>query len=223
MLKVAAQGSPDRLHVQGVAARARDLALAFNADRALLEAAPGCTPSLTFPSRQNRAPRSRRSSLPARCPACGPWDQVRLFTDGSWGLDWALRIVLHDGGVIRSSATADMIARHLGRPEMVAAIRQAAERHDILAILTGARAKKGQPPVAGLYADPGGKPWLREWTGTEWSPFLQLHPDDTDPTLRQLAVDVVRSGAGGPAAGVNLRGKSRIGRATAIAPRPGTS
>jgi len=86
---------------------------------------------------------------------------------------------------------------------MVAAIRQAAERHDILAILTGTRAKKGQPPVAGLYADPGGKPWVREWTGTEWSPFLQLHPDDTDPTLRQLAADVVRSGAGGPAAGVN--------------------
>lgn len=33
------------------------------------------------------------------------------------------------------------------------------------------------PPVApGFYPDPGGKAAIREWTGTEWSPFLRDYP-----------------------------------------------
>jgi hypothetical protein len=70
------------------------------------------------------------------------WDQVRLFTDGSWrwvANTWALRIELHDGRAITSVATADIDGMHPGRPEMVAAIRQAAEWHDILAVFTGPR------------------------------------------------------------------------------------
>jgi hypothetical protein len=56
------------------------------------------------------------------------WDQVRLFTDGSWmGKFWALRIELRDGRVISSTAAADIDGLHPGRLEMVAAIRQAAE------------------------------------------------------------------------------------------------
>src|SRR6516225_5631181 len=33
----------------------------------------------------------------------------------------------------------------------------------------------GPPVGAGVYPDPGGA-GIREWTGTEWSPFLRGHP-----------------------------------------------
>jgi len=36
--------------------------------------------------------------------------------------------------------------------------------------------RRGKPGAAGLYADPGGKLGLREWTGTEWSPDLLVDP-----------------------------------------------
>jgi hypothetical protein len=32
------------------------------------------------------------------------------------------------------------------------------------------------PQDAGLYHDPAGEPGVREWTGTQWSPFLQVDP-----------------------------------------------
>jgi hypothetical protein len=34
---------------------------------------------------------------------------------------------------------------------------------------------------AGLYHDPGGKPGLRDWTGTEWSPYLHVDPASGKP------------------------------------------
>jgi hypothetical protein len=107
------------------------------------------------------------------------WDQVRFFTDGSWGEDgkWVLRIVLRDGGVIQAAATL----RDEARPETLAAIRQAAARHAVPAVLTGTPLKQGQPHRAGLYVDPGGKPGLREWTGTKWSPFLHVDPASSGP------------------------------------------
>jgi hypothetical protein len=46
--------------------------------------------------------------------------------------------------------------------------------------------KRGEPDAAGLYADPGGKPGLRQWTGTEWSPFLQVDPASRAVGVREL-------------------------------------
>jgi hypothetical protein len=63
----------------------------------------------------------------------------------------------------------------------LAAVREAAARHAVPALLTGTPVREGEPDTAGLYADPGGKLGLREWTGTEWSPFLRVDPDSSGP------------------------------------------
>jgi len=68
------------------------------------------------------------------------------------------------------------------RPEALTAIRQAAERHAIPAVLTGTRARSGTPIDPGFYPDSGGKLGLREWSGTEWSPFLQVDPASSGPS-----------------------------------------
>jgi hypothetical protein len=83
------------------------------------------------------------------------WDQVRLLTDGSWRGQWALRIERHRGRAVTCTATADADRQLPGRPEMVAAIRQAAGRHDIPTALTGPteRAVSAQPTVTELDAD----------------------------------------------------------------------
>ena len=55
----------------------------------------------------------------------------------------------------------------------------------------------GPPVGAGVYPDPGGA-GIREWTGTEWSPFLRGHPVghgsadgwDPAPTWSPLPPDV---------------------------------
>jgi hypothetical protein len=83
-----------------------------------------------------------------------------------------LCIVLHNGRVIPAHATELEGAR----PETLAAIRQAAARHAVPAVLTGVPARRGRPRKAGRYVDPGGKLGLREWTGTEWSPDLWVDP-----------------------------------------------
>jgi len=85
--------------------------------------------------------------------------------------------MLHNRREIRAGATG----RGGARPETLATIRQAAARHAVPAGLTGVPVKQGQPDAAGLYANPGGKPGLREWTGTEWSPYLQVDPASSGP------------------------------------------
>jgi hypothetical protein len=60
---------------------------------------------------------------------------------------------------------------------MLAVIRREAAAHSIPAVLTGGRVLDGPPGKdAGLYHDPAGEPGVREWTGTHWSPFLQVDP-----------------------------------------------
>jgi hypothetical protein len=106
------------------------------------------------------------------------WPEVRCLADGSVsrgeaGRVWALGIVLGDGRVVTASGTAR--GKRDARPETLAAIRQAAERHAIPAELTGTagkRGSRGSPANPGLYPDPGGQPGLRRWDGRQWSPFL---------------------------------------------------
>jgi hypothetical protein len=111
------------------------------------------------------------------------WDDVRWFADGQVGSGdsrgWALAIVLRNGYEITASGTSNKTG--YARAGTLTAIRQAAERHAIPAVLTGTLLKSGEPDLAGLYRDPGGKPGLREWTGTEWSPFLKLDPAGSGP------------------------------------------
>ena len=88
--------------------------------------------------------------------------------------------MLHDGRKITAEGTSD---QRTARPETLAAIRQAAERHAVPAVLTGTTdaVHRGEPDAAGLYPDPGGKPALRQWTGAGWSPFLQADPASSGP------------------------------------------
>ena len=68
--------------------------------------------------------------------------------------------------------------------EMLTDIRQAAERYDLPAELTGS--VPAEPPgVAGLYTDPGGQEGVRYWGGGEWSPLLpaDLDGDKQVPTF----------------------------------------
>jgi hypothetical protein len=112
------------------------------------------------------------------------WHEVRRFEDGSesgrrgrhW---WALRIVLHDGRVIIADGTSSL--KTAARPETLSAIRQAAERHAVPAVFTGKESALDAPMPAGLYHDPGGKPGLRDWTGTAWSPYLHVDPASGEP------------------------------------------
>ena len=99
------------------------------------------------------------------------WDEVLWFRDGR-SAGWALAIELHDGGAVTAEATSNRKA--IARPETLTAIRNAAERYAVPAVLTGTPASSGPPGEPGLYTDPGGKLGLRQWSGTEWSPFLQV-------------------------------------------------
>jgi hypothetical protein len=115
------------------------------------------------------------------------WNEVHWFRDGLGIRDfdhrgpvWALEIVLHDGRKITAEGTS---GQQTARPETLAAIRQAAERHAVPAVLTGTTdaVHRGEPDAAGLYPDPGGKPALRQWTGTGWAPFLRVDPASSGP------------------------------------------
>jgi hypothetical protein len=107
------------------------------------------------------------------------WDDVRWFRDGEHfhlsrrlrSDGWALAIVLKDGSVVIPDATRK--TRQASRETMLA-VRQAARHHAIPAVLTGRPVGVKPDPAdkPGLYPDPGGEPGLREWTGTEWLPFL---------------------------------------------------
>jgi hypothetical protein len=109
------------------------------------------------------------------------WEEIGWFRDG-WHVPesgkpgWMLHIVLASGRVqpVTETWTA---GRTEAPPELLALIRHAATAHSIPAVLTGGRVHVGLPGKdARLCYDPAGEPGLREWTGTEWSPFLQVDP-----------------------------------------------
>jgi hypothetical protein len=109
------------------------------------------------------------------------WDEIGWFRDGwhapeSGKPGWMLHIVLA-GGRVKQVTETWTAGRTEAPPQMLALIRHAAAAHSIPAVLTGGKVHDGLPGKnAGLYYDPAGEPGLREWTGTEWSPFLQVDP-----------------------------------------------
>jgi hypothetical protein len=117
----------------------------------------------------------RRRKSPARLLS---WDEIGWFRDG-WSESnpgWVLQIVLVGGSVEQATGTWAP-GRAQPPAEMLAVIRRAAAAHSIPAVLTGGRVLDGVPGQdAGLYHDPAGEPGVREWTGTQWSPFLQVDP-----------------------------------------------
>ena len=107
------------------------------------------------------------------------WEEISWFRDG-WHVPerekpgWVLDIVLAGG---RVEHAVGIWGPGEAAPKRLALIRRAAAAHSIPAVLTGGRVHGGLPGKdAGLYYDPAGEPGLREWTGTEWSPFLQVDP-----------------------------------------------
>jgi hypothetical protein len=119
-----------------------------------------------------------RLTAPARLLA---WEEIGWFRDGwhapgSERPGWALHVVLAGGRVEQATETWTAGGTQ-APPEILALIRRAAAAHSIPAVLTGGRVHDGLPGKdAGLYYDPAGEPGLREWTGTEWSSFLQVDP-----------------------------------------------
>ncbi len=115
------------------------------------------------------------------------WPEVSRFADRFVsGLShvgvrtWVLMIVPHGGRAVTAWATI----RAAPDAEMLTDIRQAAERYDLPAELTGS--VPAEPPgVAGLYTDPGGQEGVRYWGGGEWSPLLpaDLDGDKQVPTF----------------------------------------
>lgn len=92
------------------------------------------------------------------------WTDVRCLADGASAHDnWELRFVLQDGRV--RTARATNWAGKEANPQVLTAIGQAAEIHGLSADLSGIAVSYG------LYADPGGEPGCRYWSGT-WSPLL---------------------------------------------------
>jgi Protein of unknown function (DUF2510) len=110
------------------------------------------------------------------------WDEVRWLRDGrvSPRPRWVLEIVLNNGGVVVAEGSRS--GTPSATPQTLEAIRRAARRHAIPAVLTGRPVERFQSvdrmSEAGLYPDPGGEPGLREWDGTEWSPVLHTDPAD---------------------------------------------
>ena len=129
---------------------------------------------------------------------------VICFCDGSVirgesGRVLALDVVLPDRRVVSAGGTS--VGRRDAPLEKLAAIRQAAERHAILAELTGTAANRGSlasPANPGCYADPGGQPGLRGWdNSTTWSPFfLRTDPASAKADSRKALAEVWSSLAG---------------------------
>jgi Protein of unknown function (DUF2510) len=104
------------------------------------------------------------------------WGEIDRFADGrqliNGGYCWVLVIVSRAGRRVRVGCT---LRPGEADPRTLEAIRQVADRHDIPADLTGVpMTDDGQPVVAGLYEDPGGRAGLRYWDGTQWSPLLPM-------------------------------------------------
>jgi hypothetical protein len=105
-----------------------------------------------------------------------PWEEIGWFRDGVRDGCWVLHIVLANGRKKSVPGTWAADGQPVP-PELLAAIRSTAAAHSIPAVLTGRLISADLPGrSAGLYFDPAGEPGLREWTGTEWSPFLQVDP-----------------------------------------------
>lgn len=109
------------------------------------------------------------------------WPEVSRFADGygerQGGRFWALDIVLSSGQAVTVSGV--VVRGTLAPPKKLAAIRQVAAHYQIPAEVTGIpRTREGWPATGkpGLHPDPGGKPGLRRWDGSHWSPFLQADP-----------------------------------------------
>jgi hypothetical protein len=111
------------------------------------------------------------------------WPEVSCFADGSalggesehW---WALSVVLRNGRAVTARGTTRSGSPS---PKTLAAIRQAAERYQIPAELTGTAMRRGSPRRHGLYADPGGQAGARYWDGREWSPLLPADLESGEP------------------------------------------
>jgi Protein of unknown function (DUF2510) len=124
------------------------------------------------------------------------WHEVSRFADGSVhggeaGRLWALSVVLCDGHVFTASGTSR--GKRDARPQMLTAIRQAAEHHAIPAALTGTAMKPESPESPanpGRYPDPGGQPGSRYWSGREWSPFLRPDPAGSGPDGATASAEV---------------------------------
>jgi len=106
------------------------------------------------------------------------WAEISHFADGWYTKEgftgWMLVIVLRTGKQVRVRCSA------LEPPgEVVAAVREVAQPHEIPADLAGVPTKDGRPPRRGLYHDPGGQAGLRYWDGTQWSPLVP--PDIVSP------------------------------------------
>jgi hypothetical protein len=107
------------------------------------------------------------------------WAEISRFADGSTGKNeghcfWVLHIVLRTGQKIPVTCTI-----RAQTPEILAGVRQVADRYGIPADLAGVPVKKGRPAERGFYEDPGGRPGLRYWDGRQWSPLLP--PDAGKP------------------------------------------
>lgn len=118
----------------------------------------------------------RRRNAPARLLS---WEEISWFRDcPALEAGWVLQIVLASGGT-RARLEIWISGSAQASEELLALIRRAAAAHSIPAVLTGSPVlflADGPDETPGLYHDPAGQPGLREWTGTEWSPFLQADP-----------------------------------------------
>ena len=100
------------------------------------------------------------------------WSEISHFADGCYTKEgvtrWMLVIALRTGKQV--PVLCSVLAP---TDEVIAAVREAAQPHEIPADLTGIAVKSGaRPAVRGLYHDPGGQDGLRYWDGRRWSPLL---------------------------------------------------
>ena len=99
------------------------------------------------------------------------WTAISHFADGAYtkegATSWMLVIVLRTGKQVK------VLSSVLGPPSyVVAAVKEASQRHGIPADLAGVPMKNRGPHQRGLYEDPGGQAGVRYWDGAQWSPLL---------------------------------------------------
>jgi Protein of unknown function (DUF2510) len=113
------------------------------------------------------------------------WAEISHFADGRYTkkdlTSWMLVIMLRTGKQVRVLCS---VLEPTGK--VVAAVREAAQPHGILADLAGSPMKDGRPQRDLFYADPGGQAGVRYWDGRQWSPLLppaasKLGPVENSP------------------------------------------
>jgi len=114
------------------------------------------------------------------------WAEISCFADGSTGKDqghysWVPHVVLRTGQKIPVTCT-----ERAHTPEILAGVRQVAERYGIPADLAGVPVKKGRPAEHGYYEDPGGRAGLRYWDGRQWSPLLPPDAAKREPVRKSI-------------------------------------